>query len=161
MKNKNNIVKTLIKEESALTIVEVLVAVILTSIVMLHGTLFFMTSWRLSEESKDYSMVLNDVVANLENCVSMAPSSSSSDERLVKERKLRNGQVTVSYRLDKSMIDYNQICFVTSSARWRYDTTATNASDNIINIRTAYYCPMGTNRSTLNSNGLQQTWFQH
>ncbi len=57
----------ILKERSALTLVEVLVAVVLTAIVMLHGTVFFIATWRLNAESKDYNMVANDVVANQKN----------------------------------------------------------------------------------------------
>ena len=143
-----------LKKESALTIIEVLVAIILTAIVMLHGTLFFMASWRLSAESKEYSMILDDVIANLENCVSIASSnytpypsdntkgSAPDTEYIVKtgDRKLRNNQYTVTYLLEKQKMNYHQFFYVTSSARWRYDNAASSDSDNVINIKTAYYC---------------------
>ena len=139
----------ILKKESALTIIEVLVAIILTAIVMLHGTLFFMASWRLSAESKDYSMILDDVIANLENCVARATDSETvvPDEYVVKtnDRYLRNGQYKVRYKLEKKRMDYHQFYYVTSSARWRYDSGASDDSDNVINIKTAYYCRRDSN----------------
>lgn len=142
-----------LKKESALTIVEVLVAIILTAIVMLHGTLFFMASWRLSAESKDYNTILNDVIANLENCVSIASNSYTAyaddsekglapeTEYIIKtnDRKLRNNKFKVTYTLEKQRMKYHQFFFVTSSARWRYDNAADQNSDNIINLKSAYF----------------------
>ena len=142
----------ILKEESALTIIEVLVAIILTAIVMLHGTLFFMASWRLSAESKDYSMILDDVIANLERCVARATDTTSVSDAdfVVKngQRTLRNGKYSVRYTITKQLMNYHQFYYVTSSARWRYDNAASGDSDNVINIKTAYYCRRDANTPT-------------
>lgn len=136
-----------LKEESALTIVEVLVAVILTAIVMLHGTVFFIATWRLNAESKDYNLVASDVVANLEKCLALAKNSNTAtnDEFVTinptdntRTRVLR-GKYTVTYSLKKdSFVNYEGYIQVISSARWRYNSSATSDSDNIINIKSAY-----------------------
>jgi len=128
-----------IKNIRALTIIEVLVAIILTAIVMLHGLIFFVASWRLSTESKDYSMILNDVVGNLENYISEAFSESTvipDSAYKVKTKVLRN-KYTVTYSLEKDKTHYNTSGFyyVISSARWRYGGSAD--SDTRISIKTA------------------------
>ena len=100
----------ILKNESALTIIEVLVAVILTAIVMLHGTVFFIATWRLNAESKDYNLVLNDVVANLEKCISRSRNANvSNDDYVIKTRKLRN-KYDVTYTLVKTrMMDIGML----------------------------------------------------
>lgn len=138
----------ILKERSALTLVEVLVAVVLTAIVMLHGTVFFIATWRLNAESKDYNMVANDVVANLEKCVAMGVNPGGSgkgnkvfanaNEYVIRNRTIR-GLYTVTYSLEKTNVMYYQgFVYLISSARWRYNSAATNESDTIINIKTAY-----------------------
>jgi hypothetical protein len=128
-----------IKDVRALTIIEVLVAVILTAIVMLHGLIFFIATWKLSTESKDYNMILNDVVGNLENYISEDFSESTvipDSSYKVKTKVLRN-KYTVTYTLEKDKTHYasSGYYYVTSSARWRYGGTAD--SDNRISIKTA------------------------
>lgn len=136
-----------LKEESALTIIEVLVAVVLTAIVMLHGTVFFIATWRLNAESKDYNLVASDVVANLEKCLALARNSETAvnDEFVTinpadnKKTRLLRGKYLVTYSLTKkSFSQYEGYIQVTSSARWRYNSSATSASDIIINIKSAY-----------------------
>lgn len=137
----NNIRKGIlnyIKSTSALTIVEVLVAIILTAIVMLHGTVFFISSWRLSTESKEYNMILNDVVANLEKCNSRKfdLTAVTLDSYVVKSKKLRD-KYDVTYTMTKDTSPYALYGFyyIVSSARWRYG--GDSDSDNVINIKTA------------------------
>jgi hypothetical protein len=147
MVHKRNKMIKFLKEESALTIIEVLVAVVLTAIVMLHGTVFFIATWRLNAESKDYNLVASDVVANLERCISLARNSTAvtNDEFVTinptngtRTRVLR-GRYTVTYSLAKtSLVQYEGYIQVISSARWRYNASATSASDTIINIKSAY-----------------------
>ena len=126
-----------LKNDSALTIVEVLVAVILTAIVMLHGTSFFGATWRLSVESKEYNMVLSDVVSNLEKCSSIASDTipTPAGEYVVTKRILRN-KYTVTYELEKQSMYPFGYFFLTSKARWRYGGDV--HSSRVINIRSAY-----------------------
>lgn len=135
---KTRILNNYIKSTSALTIVEVLVAIILTAIVMLHGTVFFVTTWRLSSESKEYNMILNDVVANLEKCNSRKFDLTAvmSDSYVVRNKKLRD-KYDVRYTMIKDISPYALYGFyyIVSSARWRYGGDA--KSDNIISIKTA------------------------
>lgn len=114
-----------IKNNCALTLVEVLVAVILTAIVMLHGTTFFIATWRLSAESKEYNMVLNDVALNLENYIARPYNNTTSitdDQYRIKTKLLRN-KYTVTYNLKKIINPYFNtfgFYYVVSSAKWRY-----------------------------------------
>lgn len=113
-----------IKTNLALTIIEVLVATILTSIVMLYGTTFFIATWRLSTESKEYSMILNDVASNLEKYTSRKFDTSttiSSTTYVVYSRTLRD-KYDVKYSLIKDTAPYNKygFCYVISDAKWRY-----------------------------------------
>lgn len=128
-----------IKNVRALTIIEVLIAVILSALVMLHGLVFFVATWRLSTESKDYNMILEDVIGNLENYLSEEFSESTiipESSYKVKTKVLRN-KYTVTYTLEKDKTHYNTCGFyyVTSSARWRYG--GNSDSDTKISIKTA------------------------
>lgn len=127
-----------LKSKKALTIIEVLVAVILTAIVMLHGTIFFIATWRLNAESKDYNTVLNNVVLNLENYIAKPYNSAvtiAESEYMIKTEKLRD-KYDVTYTLTKSTgnFTYGGFYYMISSARWRYGGDAN--SDNKINIKT-------------------------
>ncbi|MBR3628425.1 MAG: prepilin-type N-terminal cleavage/methylation domain-containing protein [Elusimicrobia bacterium] len=127
-----------IRNEKALTLIEVLVAVILTAIVMLHGTIFFIATWRLNAESKEYSLILNDVVGNLENYIERQYNDDvniTSDQYMIKDRLLRN-KYNVTYSIVKNTVTYEHFGFyyVISSARWRYG--GDERSDNKINIKT-------------------------
>ena len=127
-----------IKGKKALTLVEVLVAVILTAIVMLHGTTFFMATWRLSAESKEYSMILNDVTANLENYIARPYNNNvviQDSEYKVKSKQLR-GQYDVTYTIVKDTTNFVSCgsYYVISSAKWRYG--GDEKSNNRISIKT-------------------------
>ncbi len=133
------IMRKFIKNVQALTIIEVLVAIILTAIVMLHSTIFFMATWRLSTESKDYNMILNDVVGNLENFLAKEYNNSvtiPNSSYKIKTKTLRNKYV-VTYSLTKDTTTYNTCGFyyLISGARWRYG--GDSDSDIKINIKTA------------------------
>lgn len=127
----------------ALTIVEVLVAIILTAIVMIHGTIFFIATWRLNTESKEYNMILNDVVANLENYISKPYNKNAvaTSDYLIKtgDRKLRNNDnYVVTYTLTKDSTFYDDYGFfyITSSAEWKCGS-GDYMSNTVINIKTA------------------------
>ncbi|MCR4662594.1 MAG: prepilin-type N-terminal cleavage/methylation domain-containing protein [Endomicrobiaceae bacterium] len=123
----------------ALTLIEVLVAIILTAIVMLHGTIFFIATWRLSTESKEYNMILNDVIDNLENYISKTYNNSTTipDNQYVFKTKILRKKYTVTYTLTKDITNFNSCGFyyLTSSARWRYG--GDQNSDIRISIKTA------------------------
>lgn len=143
--------KFYINNTSALTIVEVLVAIILTAIVMLHGTMFFISTWRLSAESKEYNMILNDVITNLENYSMKAYSTSvnisSSTDYYIYRRILRGKTVDekkddvpyyVRYELKKDTAPVTNgggFYYIISSAKWRYG--GDYKSDIVISIKTA------------------------
>ena len=149
-----------LKNDSALTIVEVLVAVILTAIVMLHGTGFFIVTWRLSAESREYNLILNDAILNLERCQSAATTAVKADgfsapdsEYVILSRNIRGN--TVTYSLRKTNMGFvgghivDGYWFLTSMAEWRY--AGDKHSSRRINIRTAYVPGDG-------SNPIYRTW---
>lgn len=139
-----------IKNNFALTLIEVLVAVILTAIVMLHGTVFFIATWRLSAESKEYNMILNDVAGNLEYYISRPYNNDVNiPNSLYKTKsKLLRGEYTVTYNLVKDTTTFNSCgsYYVISSARWVYGS-GDEKSSNRISIKTA--CAKEWNKAVL------------
>ncbi len=137
----DRLIKKIFKK-NGLTLVEVLVSVILTTLLMLYGTSFFIASWRLNSESTEYSTVLNDVVNNLE-CykakVFDTPVSVSTDY-IVKNKTFRN-KYTVTYTLTRSATEKlslagtNYYYVVISSANWSYGEGLSAA--NKISVKTA------------------------
>ena len=118
----------LLKDRNALTIIEVLVAIILTAIVMLHGTIFFITTWRLSAESKEYNLILNNVIDNLENYIaktySTAAINPTNDYYIKTKTKALRGLYDVTYTLRKdnaALFDsQGGFYYLISEATWRY-----------------------------------------
>lgn len=127
---------------NGLTLVEVLVSVIITTLLMLYGTSFFIASWRLSAESEEYSTVLNDVVSNLESYRAKAFDSpvSLTTDYIVKNRTFRN-KYNVTYTLSRSNTEKlshlgtNYYYVVISSAEWSYGQGMSSA--NKISVKTA------------------------
>lgn len=117
MVNLNNF----LNRNIGLTLVEVLASVIITTLLMLYGTSFFIAAWRLSAESDEYSMILNDVVSNLESYKSKSYNSAvtGAGVYVVQQKVLRN-QYTVNYTLSKSADVTNNFIYVTSKAEWSY-----------------------------------------
>ena len=141
--------KKILGNVNALTIIEILVAIVLTAIVMLHGTGFFIATWRLSAESKDYNAVLNDLASNLEQSVSIGRNDTIPNDgvfhdididRVITQRTLRNNKM-VTYHLAKRNMEnsFGRSFQVISNATWQYEDEADNSNaTNRICLLTAY-----------------------
>ncbi len=116
--------KKLFNNSIGLTLAEVLISVVLTTLLMLYGTSFFIASWRLSSESNEYSTVLDDLVANLECYKAKAfdtPVSISTDY-VVKNKTFRN-KYSVSYTLSRNGKSGNEK-FVDAGITYYYVVTS-------------------------------------
>lgn len=133
--------KNLYKTNLGLTIVEVLVSVVITSLVMVYGMSFFMAAWRMEAESSSYSRILGNVTKIMEEKRSkyyfVTPASGTVN---ISSEALPSGKVVMySYTFLRHNITNSMEGVVLAEWPWTSSATAAEkASWNRIAIKTHF-----------------------
>jgi len=122
-------------KRKGLTLVEVLVSAVLTSMVVLYATSFFVAAFRLSTEEKEYSSILEDVANNLESYKFKGYDSEVGTAYVTKTKTIRDGKYTVEYDLLRVSTPIPKSEYIISKASWKYG--GSDESAHKISIKTA------------------------
>ncbi|MEA5000753.1 MAG: prepilin-type N-terminal cleavage/methylation domain-containing protein [Endomicrobiaceae bacterium] len=133
--------KNFYRKNSGLTLIEVLVSVIITSIVMVYGMSFFMAAWRIEAESSSYDRILGNAIKIMEDKRSDPYfTSPSSGTVTISSESLPSGKVVMyTYTFKRHAVTSSMEGIVLAEWPWSSSaTSAEKASWNRVAIKTHF-----------------------
>jgi type II secretory pathway pseudopilin PulG len=139
--------KIITKSIGGSTLVEVLVSMILIGILMISGTTFFITAWRLDKEQQEYITVINNIANTIEVGINNEDIKTSGEAVALNNNSARNyrdsfGGVYYAY---KDVVNANCIRFAPSLGIYANYLICTLTKDGSTQLKkyfvlkTAYY----------------------
>ncbi|MDD3053390.1 MAG: prepilin-type N-terminal cleavage/methylation domain-containing protein [Endomicrobiia bacterium] len=133
--------KNFYKINLGLTLIEVLVSVVITSMVMVYGMSFFMAAWRMEVESSNYSRILGNVAKIIEDnrseYYSIVPPSGTVT---ISSEALPSGKVVMySYTFSRNIVTNSMQGVALAEWPWTSSASAAEkASWSRISIKTHF-----------------------